>query len=561
MGRVKKVLGVLLAALLLVILSFGIYFRVAVVIDPPEPESLEALDFLRHERDTNFYTSENNWLRKSKSGLWEMYLEGEAFERGAVKGILAREMIYTQEKAFLEQIQTMIPSVFYLHFLKYFIAWFNRGLDEHITEEYQLEIYGVSHAASDRFSHAGPAYLRFLNYHAAHDIGHAVHNMGMVGCTSFAAWDTSSHDSLMIIGRNFDFYVGEAFAREKIVAFMNPEKGHKFMFVTWAGMIGVVSGMNEKGLTVTINAASSAIPLGAKTPVSLLAREILQYAQNIEEALQIAEQRETFVAETFLIGSALDRKAILIEKSSEKMDVFSVGGDLLVCANHFQSEAFENETLNIENIRTSSSPYRHQRVEELLSQKQPINHLKAAAILRDQKGLGGEDIGMGNEKAINQLIAHHSIIFKPDELLVWVSTQPYQLGEYIAYDLKQVFSLEGFPDHQTGIHQEFLTIPPDPFLFSEEYKQFKAYRDLSRQIISETACKNCTPLDEDFIGSFIETNPAYYRTYELVGDYFKSRKRFEKALFYFTTALEKEVTSLSDVERIQQKRLQCQNRK
>lgn len=561
MRRAKKITLVLLAAFLLVILSFGLYFQLAVVINPPEPESLEALDFKRHEVATNYYICENSWLRKSQSGLWEMYLEGEAFERGAVKGILAREMIYTQEKAFLEQIQTMIPSMFYLHFLKYFVAWFNRGLDDHITKEYQLEIFGVSHAASDRFSHAGPAYLRFLNYHAAHDIGHAVQNMGMVGCTSFATWDTSSRDSLMIIGRNFDFYVGEEFAREKIVAFVNPQKGHKFMFVTWAGMIGVVSGMNEKGLTVTINAAKSGVPLSAKTPVSILAREILQYAHNIEEALQIAKKRETFVSESFLIGSARDNQAILIEKTTEKLDVFSVEGDLLVCTNHFQSEAFENETLNLESIRTSSSPYRQQRVEELLSQKQPLDYLKAAEILRDQKGLGGKDIGMGNEKAINQLIAHHSVIFKPAELLVWVSTQPYQLGEYIAYDLHKVFNLQSIPDHQAGIHEGALTIPPDPFLASGKYRQFEAYRELSQQLVTETKCTSCTTVDEIFIQSFIAANPEYYRTLELVGDYYYSRKLTDKALLFYTKALEKEVTSLPDVERIQQKRLQCKKRK
>ena len=87
----------------------------------------------------------------------------------------------------------------------------------------------------------------------------------------------------MIIGRNFDFYVGDHFSENKIVSFEKPADGFKFMYVTWGGFIGVVSGMNEKGLTVTINAAKSDIPSGSATPVSLVAREILQYAENIQE--------------------------------------------------------------------------------------------------------------------------------------------------------------------------------------------------------------------------------------------------------------------------------------
>ncbi len=193
----------------------------------------------------------------------------------------------------------MIPSKFYLHFLKYFVGWFNRHLDENVTEEYKEEIYGVSESASDKYQYIGSNYQRILNYHAAHDIGHALQSMALVGCTSFGTWDAKSQDSTMIIGRNFDFYVGDKFAEDKIVAFFNPSAGYKFMTVTWGGFVGAVSGMNEKGLTVTINAAKTNIPSGSATPVSLVAREILQYAKNIEEAHEIAKKRKMFVSESF----------------------------------------------------------------------------------------------------------------------------------------------------------------------------------------------------------------------------------------------------------------------
>ena len=60
--------------------------------------------------------------------------------------------------------------------------------------------------------------------------------------------------------RNFDFYVGDAFCRDKIIAFYRPSQGFKFMMITFGGMTGVLSGMNDQGLTVTINAAKSDIP-------------------------------------------------------------------------------------------------------------------------------------------------------------------------------------------------------------------------------------------------------------------------------------------------------------
>ena len=173
----------------------------------------------------------------------------------------------------------MIPSTFYRHFLKYFVGWFNRDLDKNVNLEYREEIFGVSQSASNEFQYIGSPYQRILNYHAAHDIGHALQNMALVGCTSFGTWNDRSVDSTMIVGRNFDFYVGDKFAEEKIVAFINPSEGYKFMSVTWGGFIGAVSGMNEKGLAVTINAAKTNIPSGSATPVSLVAREILQYAK------------------------------------------------------------------------------------------------------------------------------------------------------------------------------------------------------------------------------------------------------------------------------------------
>src|SRR5204863_5990559 len=162
------------------------------------------------------------------------------------------------------------------------------------------------------------------------------------------------------------FWVGDAFAENKIIAFYRPDKGHPFMFVTWGGFTGVVSGMNTAGLTVTINAARSKIPWGAATPVSLVAREILQYAGNIDEAIAIAKSKKMFVSESFLVGSSTDHKAVVIEKTPDRLAVYDPGGEELLCTNHYQSSDWNGDELNKTQKDESASVYRYQRLQELL---------------------------------------------------------------------------------------------------------------------------------------------------------------------------------------------------
>ena len=410
----------------------------------PDISGIENIDTTRTKHSETFFSLGKNQLFQNEQGIWELYLEGDALERGIANGNLTRELIHHQEIAFMNKLQEMVPSENYRGFLKSIVAWFNRKMYLHVPEEYKQEIYGVSRYGLQRYDDFAPGYIRMLYFHGAHDIGHALQDLMLVGCTSFAAWDSKTTDGELLLGRNFDFYAGDEFGEQKIAAFVNPDSGNKFMMYTWGGMIGAVSGMNEKGITVTINAGKSKMPLIAKTPISLLAREILQYASTTKEAIEIARKREVFVSESIMVGSGDERKAILIEVSPANFGVYEVeNSDELICSNHFQSEAYLNDNRNIKTIEESHSKYRYDRMTELVSETDKIDPEKAVSILRNMKGIDDEDIGYGNEKAINQLLAHHGIVFKPEERKVWVSSNPYQMGEFVGYDLEKVFSRFG----------------------------------------------------------------------------------------------------------------------
>jgi hypothetical protein len=355
----------------------------------------------------------------------------------------------------------------------------------------------------------------------------------LVGCSSFACWDGFSADSSLIIGRNFDFYMGDDFSKNKVVLFEEPEKGYKFVSVTWPGMIGVLSGMNEKGLTVTINAAKSDIPVSSATPISILAREILQYASNIKEAYSIAGKRKTFVSESILIGSASDGKAAIIEKSPERMALFDPGSDHIICTNHYQSESFAHDERNEENIRLSDSKYRFERISQLLDSLSPIDVGKAVSILRNKRGLGGAGLGYCNDLAVNQLIAHHSVVFEPSRRKMWVSSSPWQCGKYVCYDLNKIFS--GNPDCRKPVDDSGSTIPEDPFLHSADYQRVLQFKRYSEIIKRASACHR--KVSGDSLSAFLSFNPEYYGTYIISGDYYQSCGLPEKACPLWEKAL------------------------
>tara|TARA_B110000285_G_C15114725_1_gene613378 strand:+ start:781 stop:2445 length:1665 start_codon:yes stop_codon:yes gene_type:complete len=538
---VLKAIGVFFELFFALLMVLFLYIVFVAHISPPDVPDIEVGERVKMGKD--HYTLGPNWLKKNDHGIWEMYIEGDDYERGLIYGKLAKELCQDQERIFVNQINDFVPNPFLQRFLQLFIGYFNSDLPDHIPLENQREIYGISQIFSDEFDYIGPKYTRHLNYHAAHDIGHALNDYSIVGCTSFALRGDKTDDGNLLVGRNFDFYVGDEFAKNKLVLFMKPNKGYAFVSYSWAGFTGVVSGLNEKGLSVTINASKSDLPTGAKTPISILTRIILQYASTLNKAIEIAKKYDTFVSETIMISSKIDGRTILIEKSPTKMGIFDPkSNNQIVCSNHYQSVGFKNDRINRSNIGESDSKYRYDRVIELLAKKGKVDVNEAAEILRDQNGGYLDTLGMGNPNAVNQLIAHHSVVIQPDELIFYVSTNDYQLGEFIGYDLNEVFNKELETTH--------LKIGADPFLYSKEYKMFKDFKKIKHKIFRYLNFDESFNLSSSQVEGFIQLNSESYITYEMLARYYKKKNNKKLVGKYVDVALTKMIASVKTREEL-----------
>ncbi|MVZ62560.1 C45 family autoproteolytic acyltransferase/hydolase [Sphingobacterium humi] len=492
-------------------------------------------------------------LSQSPHGNWQLQVQGNPFELGYKRGVLTKDLYQFQEKAFFQQVETFIPKPGRQRFLIKFLKWYLRDILEDIPLPYRQEIFGLSRVANQDFDWVGSKYERALLLHGAHDIGHALQDLMLVGCSSVALWDQYTEDGQLLIGRNFDFYINADFAKHKLVEFVKPAEGYQYAAVSWPGMIGVVSGMNEKGLSISINASKSNIPLKGKTPISLVSRSILQHAQNIEEAIALAKTFDVFIAESLLIGSAQDNRAVSIEISPKNFDVYEVGNGILFCTNHFQSTNYSKDKRNNAHRLETHSQYRLEKLHELFPKAKPYNQIEVAQHLRDISGLQGKDIGLGNEKSLNQLMAHHAVIFKPGSLHMWVSNSPYQLGAFDAYDLKAIFEQQ-----QAAEPDAKLTIPADSLIHSPLFQNYRHFKQLKPQI--ERAIQTKKELPNDLCHNFEQLNPNLWLTHSLLGDYYYSQKDWEKALHYYEIAGSKEISSDKNRKNLDKKRLKAKKK-
>lgn len=554
--RLRHIFLVSTELFLALVFGFTFWFSYVIVLDIPPIEDHSVLSKNRITISEEVRTFGNSWARKSSDTDWIVYIEGSPFSRGYAYGQLLKESVQLQEDHFIDQIEKMVPSATFRKMLMVLIAFFNRDLDLYIPQEFLAEIYGVSYSFSDKYDHLAAKFDRILNYHAAHDIGHALNDYAIVGCTSFSAKGEYTEDGTLLVGRNFDFYMGDNFAKEKVLSIIKPDEGYGFVSYSWAGMMGAVSGMNEKGLSVTINAAKSSLPTASRMPISLLTREILQYASTTQEAIAIVQKRDVFVSETFMVSSALENKTILIEKGPSKMDVFDSNNELVVCSNHYQSQAFQNDSDNIKNIIESDSKFRFDRMHQLIANKYPLNAYKAAEILRDKNGVDDEFIGYGNPKSINQLIAHHGVLFEPQKMRMWVSTSPYQLGNFVCYDLRAIFGTEQL-SFETTITIDSLQIPADDFISSENFKNFEQWKRIKQQLFEHYFLGKPFKLTSKLENEFIHYNTESYITYLTLAEYYRANNNFSKAIEYLDIALTKEQASIKEQTSIENLRNEC----
>ena len=256
------------------------------------------------------------WMGE-RDGLPVLYLTGKPFEMGYACGLLTQDRMLRLEDEAIHLAQHYVPRPWALKLITDYVVYRNRHLAEFVAPQYQLELLGMINGCPDKHPEIGPYFARVLNYHAAHDISYMLIDNPLVngnGCTAFGAWGSETVNGHLLSGRNFDWEADPIFDRDRVLIMYEPDDGIPFVSLAWAGMVGVVSGMNRAGVSVTVNGAPSDLPREVGTPAALVARDVLQRAHNLGEATTLLSNAHVFVSTIWLIGSRADNKFVVVEE-------------------------------------------------------------------------------------------------------------------------------------------------------------------------------------------------------------------------------------------------------
>jgi hypothetical protein len=413
--------------------------------------------------------------RERVGELIHLHLVGDREQFGYAQGALIGDRIARIEADMMAVFVERVPLFLTRHLILGLVNWNNRSLDRHFTRDELQEISAITsghHDHHDPFLAVSPSYNRGLQYHALHDISQYLIDNPLVhppqiGCTAVAVGGARSADGHLLIGRLFDFEGGRCFDLDKVVYTVAPESpgSHRFISVSWGGMAGAVTGLNDAGLWISLNAAATGTMRFSGRPIVMVARDILEHCDGIDAAVETLRMADVFVSDGVLLASGPEARAVVAEKGPGGLAVRAMSDDHLVLTNHFLEPAWSSDPANAKRIREGTTAVRFARAEELLLARPRHDPASILALLRDHRGAGGADVGFGNRSTINAWIGAHLVVADVSARVIWVCEPFHGLGRAIP------FGLDG------PLDQEPLPADPELAFYLDQGDGYPALRD------------------------------------------------------------------------------------
>lgn len=260
---------------------------------------------------------------KYVKGIPVLFLSGTPEEMGEQQGVLVARDVKP-----LMEFPRMILERHGIGKAWPVVAALGRGMIKNAPERYQRELAaGIEHSGLD------PDVVK---------VGNALVEMRRFGgCSAIVVDPARSETGATIFGRNLDFPTYGVLHKYSLLVVARPEGVRPFVSVTFPGMSGVLSGMNDAGLAVATldvyrskDEAPFFDPRG--TPLAMCYRRLLEECGSVEEAIALMRKLKPTTYMNLAVADATG--GAVLEITPRNVEVRRSSRGVTPCTNHFCSE-------------------------------------------------------------------------------------------------------------------------------------------------------------------------------------------------------------------------------
>jgi hypothetical protein len=413
-------------------------------IDPADPDLRRVgADYARH-----------------RGKIWEVALSGSPEQIGEHQVAMLRDEMLANEAELWSTFESVVPSAL-ARFLIFDIARLRfRNIGHTISDGRRREIAATALAFTpDPWAARIPSYQRMIYLHSLYDVSLSFEHSPLIGCSSFALTGDAAEAGHTLLARTFDFEAGRIFDDHKAVFLMRESGRIPYASVSWPGLIGAVTGMNEAGLALVVHGGRAREPRSSGEPLVHTMRDVLGQARSTDEAVEMMRQRDPMVSHIVMVADASGSVAV-VERAPGEAPYVRRGTGKVDLTNHFEGP-WKDDPANLQVKRETSTLARRARLDELLSRLHPGATVEdAIAVLRDKRGVGDSPLPSGDRRAIDALIATHGVVIDTTARTMWVSEGPHLLGRFIRFDVGRLLA----KDYDPKVEREIVATGADPLL-------------------------------------------------------------------------------------------------
>ncbi len=167
----------------------------------------------------------------------------------------------------------------------------------------------------------------------------------MTACSTVAISAAASPDGIARMGRNLDFPSLGVADKHTVLIVYKPKDRYAFASIGWPGMIGVLTGMNEHGLTLANMEVTRSPRIPTAMPYTLLYRAVLEQCRTVDEAIAFLEKTPRQTANNLMLMDATgDRAAIELTPDSVVVRRADAPASPVVSTNHQRGKVLSEGT-------------------------------------------------------------------------------------------------------------------------------------------------------------------------------------------------------------------------